>query len=137
MAKNHTLSWHKRKVDVIFSKYIRLKYATDCGLVRCFTCGAVDNWKNLQNGHYIPRNISNTRFDETNCHPQCRGCNIFKSGNMDAYAVELEAKYGKGILQELAKKKRVHKKFTIPELEEMYNEYKLKIEHLKSKTTQE
>ena len=123
--KPKTLSWHKKKLDKIFSQYIRLR---DNGV--CFTCLCKDSPKYMQAGHFIPRNISNTRFDEKNVHCQCKSCNIFKSGNMDSYAVELEAKYGQGILQELAEKKRVHKKFTIPELEELCEHYKVKLASL-------
>ena len=128
MAKNtkaHTLSWHKKKVDKIFSKYIRLR---DNGV--CFTCMAKDSPKYMQAGHFVPRNISSTRFDERNVNCQCKGCNIFHSGRLDVYAVELEKKYGQGILQELQELKRTHKKFTIPELEEMYEIYKSKLKDL-------
>jgi len=128
--KKKTLSFYKHKLDKVFSEYTRRRYANDNGLVQCFTCRCVKHWKDMQNSHFVPRNISSTRYDETNCHPACKGCNIFKSGALDVYAVELEAKYGKGILQKLAEKKRTTKRFTIPELEEMIDYYTDKLKEL-------
>lgn len=43
----------------------------------------------MQNGHWIPRNILATRFDEENCRPQCVGCNMFQGGKPDVFAVNL------------------------------------------------
>lgn len=40
------------------------------------------HWKNLQNGHFIPRNILVTRWNEDNCRPQCVGCNVFGNGKI-------------------------------------------------------
>ena len=34
----------------------------------------------MHNGHYVPRTQSPTRYSESNCRPQCPGCNTFKSG---------------------------------------------------------
>jgi len=128
-----SISKLKKKADQIFSQYIRQKYANDNGLVMCFTCGCVKHWKEMQNAHFVPRNFSNTRYDERNNHPCCKGCNIFKSGNLDSYAVELEAKYGQGILQELAEKKKVRKQFKEWELQEIIDLYKQKIKDLEGR----
>ena len=81
------------------------------------------NWKELQNGHYISRSVKSLRFDERNCHPQCVGCNIFKHGAMDEYALALQRKYGDDILKELNKLKNQSKRFTSAELNEMIKRY--------------
>lgn len=43
----------------------------------------------MQNGHWIPRNILITRFDEDNVRPQCVGCNMFNKGRSDVFSVNL------------------------------------------------
>ena len=69
---------------------------------RCYTCGVVKNWKELQLGHF--RHGNNMDFERKNVHAQCRRCNLFLSGNLGVYAEKLEAQYGHGIIQELNKK---------------------------------
>lgn len=43
----------------------------------------------MQNGHWIPRNVLATRFEEQNCRPQCVGCNMFNKGRPDVFSVNL------------------------------------------------
>ncbi len=97
----------KAQADKIFSLYIRRKDAVN-GIARCVTCGKMDNWENMQAGHYIPRNWLKLRYDERNVHVQCVGCNCFKKGAMDEYARFLVKKYGVRILARLAKDKVPH-----------------------------
>jgi len=90
----------KKELDTIFSIYIRMR---DNGV--CITCGSKTFWKYQQNGHYVSRAVLSLRFDEQNCNTQCPACNVFKHGNMDEYALALQKKYGKDILNKLHKKK--------------------------------
>jgi len=78
----------KKKLDAVFSQYIRHKYARD-GMVACYTCTTVKPIASMQNGHWIPRNVLATRFNEENCRPQCVGCNMFQKGKPDVFAVNL------------------------------------------------
>ena len=98
--KKYTLSQLKKKLDTVFSLYIRTR---DGG--RCITCGKVDEIKKMQCGHYVSRSNLATRWSEKNCSTQCVGCNVFKHGNMDEYALKLKKKYGSKILEELNKDK--------------------------------
>lgn len=84
----------KKKLDKVFSMYIRNKYADSHGLINCYTCSVRKPIKEMQNGHWIPRNNLATRFDEQNCRPQCVGCNMFNKGRPDVFAVNL---IGEGI----------------------------------------
>jgi len=95
----------KSKADNVFSKWIRTR---DNAV--CFTCGKILGIKESQNGHYMSRRHTNTRYDEDNCHCQCVSCNIFQNGNMQIYAIRLEEKYGQGILKELFRKAHTIKK---------------------------
>ena len=52
----------------------------------CVTCNVKKPWKELQAGHYEKRGKNQLRYDETNVHPQCVGCNVFQKGNYTRYA---------------------------------------------------
>lgn len=97
----------KKVADKVFSVWIRLRDSDEMGMCRCFTCGAVKHWTEMQCGHYISRSWMALRYDEKNCHAQCVACNIFKMGNMDEYALALIRRYGKNILKELNDLKKV------------------------------
>ena len=89
-----TISKLKKELDKWFSLYIRLRDATDEGMVQCFTCGVVKYYKSgMQCGHFQSRRHLPTRFDEENCAPQCVSCNMFKQGEQYKFALNLDAKY--------------------------------------------
>lgn len=94
------------------------------GFNTCFTCGTVKPWKELQNGHYVSRTYLSLRYDPRNCNPQCAGCNIFKKGNLDVYAIKLIEKYGPSILSQLNKEKYVYEKWGRLRYLEIINEFK-------------
>ena len=43
-----------KKLDTIFSIYIRRRYSKD-DISECVTCGKQDHWKSLQAGHFMSR----------------------------------------------------------------------------------
>ena len=96
-----TVSKLKKELDSWFSKYIRLRDATDMGVAQCFTCGKIDHYKKLQNGHFQSRRHHNTRWDEKNCQVQCVKCNMFGQGEQYKFGMYLDAKYGLGTSEEL------------------------------------
>lgn len=110
-------------LDKVFSLYIR-KRDMISGWVQCFTCGALKPIEEMQCGHYVSRSHHSLRWDERNCHAQCVGCNIFKKGNMDEYAVRLVAMYGHSILEELNREKHVDKNFSLQELQAFIGHYR-------------
>jgi hypothetical protein len=121
----------KTKLDNIFSLYIRLREATDEGLVQCFTCGNVNNYKvGMQNGHFMSRQFMATRYDEQNCQVQCVGCNMFKSGEQFKFSLALDYKYGKGTAEELLHKSRQINKMSSKDFEEKISYYKSLVEKL-------
>lgn len=112
----------KKKLDAIFSKYIRLINSDHNGNVVCFTCGKILFWKKIQNGHYVPRNTLATRFSENNCRPQCVGCNLFGNGKFIDFRIGLVKEIGARKVSSMEKEKyKVYKVDT--------NWYKDKIEH--------
>lgn len=127
MAKD-TISKLKKKADNLYSRLIRLSYAEDGGMVKCFTCDRWYHYKKIQNGHFVGRSNLPTRYYDRNCHPQCYGCNCMKKGNYDEYAVRLVRKYGAGILEELNEMKYMQQN-KIADYEEMIKKFN---EELKS-----
>lgn len=120
-----------KKLDQVFSEYIRLRDSDDRGFCRCVTCGKTGYWKNMQNGHFVSRGNMNTRFNPVNCNVQCPDCNELKSGNIPRYTEYLAAKYGKGTpeLLKIAGNKAIS--FSIYELKEKISDYRLKVKLLK------
>jgi hypothetical protein len=102
----------KKKLDTIFSIYIRLKYADEDLNVKCFTCDKVYDYKKIQNGHFYSRGILSLRYDEQNCRPQCYGCNIARNGNYIEYYKRLEKEIGKGGMDYLEYKRHQIKKMS-------------------------
>jgi hypothetical protein len=120
------------KCDTIFSRYKRLSNAKTNGDVECFTCGGIFNWVHIDCGHYISRMYKTVRWDEQNTEPQCPSCNRFHEGKKDVFALKLQEKYGRDILEELNRRKNKVHKFTIPELNELYEYYKDKVRELEN-----
>ena len=99
-----------KKLDLVFSQYIRKR---DYGKP-CISCGRRGP---LQAGHWIKRQHRSVRWDEHNCHGQCVRCNLWLHGNDGAYALALVDKYGRGVVDDLMKKKRLVAKFSRINLE--------------------
>ena len=128
-----TISKLKKELDKWFSLYVRLRDATEEGLVQCFTCGCVKHYKKgMQNGHFQSRSFLSTRFDEENCQPQCVGCNMFKQGEQFKFALGLDAMYGEGTAEELQVLARRITKFTRGDYEEKISYYKSCVDNFKS-----
>jgi hypothetical protein len=122
----------KKELDKIFSVFIRLRDATDEGMVQCFTCGTVKHYKSgMQNGHFQSRSHLATRFDEHNCQAQCVGCNMFKQGEQYKFGLNLDAKYGEGEAEELESLAKSTVKFSSYDYEEKISYYKSAVNKLK------
>jgi len=112
-----------KKLDAVFSQYIRLKDSAG-GYATCFTCGKKDHWKKLQNGHFQSRKHYATRWDEQNCQVQCAGCNVFRYGEQFLFAKYLDERFYAGLSDELYFKSKQIVKFSNIEIEEMILKYK-------------
>ena len=127
-----TISKLKKELDKWFSLYIRLRDATDEGLVQCFTCNKVSHYKSgMQNGHFQSRKHLATRWNETNCQVQCVGCNMFKAGEQYKFSINLDAKYGEGTSEYLEFTARTIMKVSRIDYEEKISYYKELVEKLK------
>ena len=126
-----TISKLKKELDKWFSLYIRLKDATDEGMVQCFTSGRVYHYKSIHAGHFMSRKSLSTRWDETNVQPQSAADNLFGQGEQYKFGLALDAKYGEGTAEELQFKSRQIKKFTRVDYEDLISYYKSLVKNLK------
>lgn len=124
-SKKVSISGLKKKADKSFSTYIRYRdgeLRADGWYSVCITCGVWRPLKIMQNGHFVGRTASITRFDERNCNAQCYACNIMKHGDLYNYSLKLDEKYGVGTAEELHLLGNQTHKFTIGELEEIIHD---------------
>ena len=125
-SKKPTRSKIVKKLDIIFSQYIRLKYADKRGMVKCWTCGREYFWKNIQNGHFQSRRSYATRWEEDNCRPQCLKCNMFDQGRQYEFGLKL----GEELAQEMHIKSKQIVKFTSDELIEKIDHYTSEVKRM-------
>ena len=113
-----------KKVDAAFSVFVRKNHADEHGNVKCYTCDKVMPWKESQAGHWIKRGHASVRWNEANVKPQCPRCNLWLNGAQDAFAVALLQEYGPEMLEELMRLKHTEKRWRIPELHELLEQYR-------------
>ena len=119
MAKKITRSKLVKKLDTVFSQYIRLNNADNNKNCICVTCNKTIFWKEIQAGHFMSRKHYSIRWDERNVKPQCAGCNVFRYGEQYKYSLYL----GEELSSELHILSKKIIKYTNNELLEMINYY--------------
>ena len=126
-----TISKLKKELDKWFSLYIRLRDATDEGMVQCTTSGRLYHYKNIHAGHFMSRKHLSTRWCEVNVQPQSAADNLFGQGEQYKFGMALDAKYGDGTAEELQFKSRQILKISRVEFEEKISYYKEIVKKLK------
>ena len=112
-----------KRLDTVFSQYIRLRNANAQGIAECYTCGKKDHWKKLQCGHFMSRKSYSTRWDEMNCNVQCVKCNMFEQGMSYVFVLNLNKDFGDGTAEGLLQKSKQIVKLQNYELEELITKY--------------
>ena len=125
-----TISKLKKKLDVLFSQYIRRRNADHLGRVKCFTCGIEKHWKEQQAGHFQSRSHHSTRWDEVNVQVQCVKCNMFRQGEQYKFGLYLDDRFGDGTAEELENRAKTIVKINRVDYEEAIERYKQKIKEL-------
>ena len=125
-----TISKLKKKLDVLFSQYIRRRNADHLGRVKCFTCGVEKHWKEQQAGHFQSRSHHSTRWDEVNVQVQCVKCNMFRQGEQYKFGLYLDQRFGDGTAEELENRAKTIVKLNRVDYEEAIERYKQKINEL-------
>lgn len=113
-----------KAAQVAFNAYIRHR---DKGRT-CISCGADDSPINPhQAGHFKTVGAyPELRFNEDNCHAQCKRCNVELSGNIQAYRQFLIDKIGVDRVEEL-ERHREPLKLSSDDLKELARYFRLKI----------
>ena len=102
--KPKTLARLSQDAAKLMQRIVRIKaanHASQDGYINCVTCGLNEHWSNLQGGHFISRRSMRFRFAEENIHPQCAGCNLYKSGNLVAYTLYMSETYGEDTVRDM------------------------------------
>lgn len=104
-------------------KLSRISAADDNGYCKCVSCGKLDNYKNMDGGHFIPKGSSSRwALEEGNVHPQCKGCNGFsmKHGSAEAqYTLWMIDWFGKDLVEYMLATKNDPVKFYAADYREM------------------
>jgi hypothetical protein len=123
-VKRLSLSSLEKKLDRVFSEYIRLRDSDEGGTGSCVTCGKLLFWRE---GHFIKRQHRSVRWDERNAALQGAECNTFRGGMQDEFARAIIQRYGMSTFDELMSMKHTAKKYTRSDLEELIELYKSKL----------
>ena len=115
-----------------FSEYIRRRDANENGICKCFTCGLIRPWQQMDAGHGIPRQHKATKYNEKNNHPQCKRCNGFEGGMREEYKKKVDKIYGAGTWDKLLLQSKMTSKVGSFERGIMNEFYKAEIKKLKS-----
>ncbi len=115
----------KKKLDQVFSIWVRRGAADHRGMASCVSCGAVKRWQELQCGHFVSRIRLVTRWEPRNCAPQCGACNVLRRGNPIGFARYLLSTYGPDILDKLDEQSREPVTFSRSNLQDLIDVYKL------------
>lgn len=125
MKRKLSLSALEKKLDRIFSEWVRRRAADEGGTVECVTCGKLMHWKESHAGHFIKRQHrgGGLRHHPLNVHVQCVRCNVYMGGQQDEYAAYILRKYGAETLDELMRIKHIISKPDRSFLEEQISRY--------------
>jgi hypothetical protein len=126
-----SISKLKKELDKWFSLFIRLRDATNEGMVQCITSGRLYHYKKIHAGHFMSRRHLSTRWCEYNVQPQSAADNLFGQGEQYKFGLALDHKYGEGTAEELQLKSRQIQKFSRVDYEEKISYYKEAVKNLK------
>ena len=118
-----------KRLDTVFSLYIRLKDSDENGFCKCISCQKIQHYKEVDAGHFISRRHMSTRYDVNNVFPQCRYCNRYVAGNQWLYSQALE-KIKKNLPEKLYLKSKQTVKYSNDDLESLISYYNNLLNHL-------
>ena len=118
------------RLDTVFSRYIRLRDVMPSGYFRCISCGKIKPIEQADCGHFHSRTHMSTRFDEDNCHAECRYCNRLSADHIIGYRENLIKKIGEQRFKLLDIKAHETKKWSHFELEQLAKYYRALVDKL-------
>lgn len=120
-----------KKLDRVFSLYIRLRDAMPGGLTKCISCGHIKPFSSMDAGHYISRTHMATRFSEYNVHSECSYCNRFRADHLIDYRENLIRKIGQNMYDILLWQGKQTKKWSDFELQQLIVYYTEQVKTLR------
>lgn len=132
ITKVKTAKRLKKDLWDAFSEFIRLRDADQNGYCKCFTCGNIRYWRDMDCGHGIPRQHQGTFINEQNNHAQCKHCNGFEGGKREEYKAEMNRRYGPDTWDLMEWASRQPKKWTRFEMEHLTEHYKREADKLRA-----
>lgn len=127
-VKEKKLGAYIKELDDLVSLFVRISAADDTGTISCVCCGSRVYWKDSDCAHFKDRDNMATRFYLPNLGAADRECNRFDHYN---HIRRWEQKLSWGQQVELNAMSHVLTKYTRPELEEMIEDYKVKVAALR------
>ena len=120
----------RKKLDTVFSKWVRMKDADHAGIVACFTCGKSNHWTKMHAGHFVTRAKYATRWDDMNVKPQCPACNLYGNGQQYIFGCRLDGIYGEGTAEQLMVKSHRALKMSEDNAQQWIDHYNKEIQEL-------
>ena len=121
MSKRSTLV---KKLDKVFSQFIRQRDANSKGICTCATCSKQLPIKEIHCGHFMSRRSMATRWHPLNCASQCPSCNTFNQGRQYEFSKYIDKRFGEGTAEMLCQLSKTTVKYSIPDLQEKYDHFK-------------
>ena len=118
-----------KKLDTIFSKFIRLRDTDEYGYGKCFICGETFHYDELECGHFRSRRNLGTRWYSDNAHAQCHECNTRDDAAEQMIAM-VHTEYGMDNAAEIIRLSKGIAKFTKEDYKEMYKFLQAKAKEL-------
>ena len=95
----------------------------ELGYCVCVTCGKVLRWdsgiKGLHTGHFLASRRNSILLEESNCAPQCSGCNFYRSGAPQEFRLWMRMVRGPEAIERLERLKTESRSFGREELVDM------------------
>ena len=118
-TKKPTLKSLIKKLDAIFSKYIRIRDSS-WGYITCISCWVKIPWKSAHNCHWIGRANYKYRRNEDNCAAWCSSCNVYrKEMHQRIFTLKQVEKLWFEKTKDYESEKRTINKLKVNELEEI------------------
>ena len=114
-----------KMLQVVFNNFIRKRDEK----LPCISCGTFKA-EEFHAGHYIATTYSYLRFNEFNVWKQCSKCNTHLRGNSIPYRIELIKRIGLKAVEGLENDRHNDLRLSIPQIQEMIQEYKFKLKQL-------
>ena len=129
--KLKTHSDYIKELQKVFNTYIRLRDENK----PCISCKKPLIGKYDAGHYYSTSSYPNLRFNENNVFGQCVECNQHKHGNLTEYTINLPERIGLEKFEYLKSIRNISTKYTIAELKELIETYKIKVNHERKKNS--